>query len=341
MLIYNTVFLFLVLCALLDLADKKNFFLFTLSFIVLLILMGFRGNGGDDFLVYQQYFNSLPIILYDYGVGYFYLNSFAKYFGNYEFFIFVSSLLCLSLQSFFIYSETEKPCLVLLLFYSTSFLWLDFILIRQSIAVGFFVVAISLYKNSRNKLSFLFFVFSALFHETAFFAAALFYIFSKLEKKGILIAILILLILSPFLSDILVIINNITIKNKNVELYLGEHALPSIANIAEFLMAVLAFIIIKKDDIFRNSKEYRLYKVIIIASFCILVLSYTVPTLARFLEYYRLFYFLLLTRMFMYFNLRSRYMIFIALTVYGFVRMNSFIYQFDSGFDYIFNGSSI
>ncbi|EAO9822272.1 oligosaccharide repeat unit polymerase, partial [Salmonella enterica] len=240
MLIYNAVFFLLLLCALLDLNDKRTFFLFLLPLVVLLILTGFRGNGGDDFFVYEQYFSSIPIALYNYGSGYFYLNVLVKHFGDYEFFIFISSLLCLSLQSFFIYFETKSPCIVLLLFYSTSFLWLDFILIRQSIAVGFFVIALSLYANNRIKTAFLFCVAAGLFHETAFFAATLIYVLSKLGRKNIFIFIFILFILSPFLSKGLVAINDITIKNKNIELYIGEHALPSMANIIELLIAMLS-----------------------------------------------------------------------------------------------------
>ncbi|MBN6276814.1 oligosaccharide repeat unit polymerase, partial [Escherichia coli] len=71
---------------------------------------------------------------------------------------------------------------------------------------------------------------------------------------------------------------------------------------------------------------------------CILLLSYTIPSLARFLEFFRFFYFILVVRMLMQFNVRSRYLFFVIILAYCFMRLNSFINQFDSGFDYIYNG---
>ncbi|MBW9036942.1 oligosaccharide repeat unit polymerase, partial [Escherichia coli] len=50
------------------------------------------------------------------------------------------------------------------------------------------------------------------------------------------------------------------------------------------------------------------------------------------------FYFILVVRMLMQFNVRSRYLFFVIILAYCFMRLNSFINQFDSGFDYIYNG---
>lgn len=338
MLIYNTIFVFLSFLALLDLSHKKNLLFFLFPCFILLLLTAIRGNGGDDFYVYEKYFNALPNEIFNYGYGYYSLNMFVKNFGEYPFFIIISSIICITLQAIFIYRETEKPTLVLFLFYSTSFLWLDFILIRQSISVGFFILAISFFKNNKKIFACLFLILSSLFHETTIFAGVVFYILYRAEKAGFLFTIGSVLIIAPFLSDIITIINDMTIKNNNITLYLEQRTLPSIANVIELTIAFVAFYIINKNSVFRESNEYKIYKSILYSSLCILLLSYTIPSLARFLEFFRFFYFILVVRMLMQFNVRSRYLFFVIILAYCFMRLNSFINQFDSGFDYIYNG---
>lgn len=60
------------------------FFLFPC--FILLLLTAIRGNGGDDFYVYEKYFNALPDEIFNYGYGYYSLNMFVKNFGEYPFF---------------------------------------------------------------------------------------------------------------------------------------------------------------------------------------------------------------------------------------------------------------
>lgn len=342
MIIYNIFFIFLLMFALLDLSiQRKSLLLFILPLLALFFLAGFRGNGGDDFLVYEEYFYAIPEEIYNYGYGYLGLNVIVKYFGDYSLFILISSFICISLQSIFIYHEAKSPCVILFLFYATSFLWLDFILIRQSIAVGFFIIAIIFYKKSYNGLTFLFFFFACLFHETTLFAALLFYVFSKTKGKTLFLTIVLLGVISPFFFEILTVVNNLTIRNKNISAYLSYQVLPSTANIVEFLIAALCFAFMRRQIRDDNSREYIAYQSILISSFFVLLLSYSVPTLARFLEFFRIFYLILLVRLLMQLETISRYLIFIFIVVYCFLRINSFVNQFDSGFGYIFNGISL
>lgn len=313
---------------------------FIIPCFTLLILTAFRGNGGDDFFVYEQYFNSIPDELFKYGYGYYILNIVVKDFGNYSLFIIISSTLCIILQSIFIYRESEKPCFVLFLFYSTSFLWLDFILIRQSIAVGFFIIAMVYFKNNKNILALMFLIVASIFHETAIFAGLMFYILYRVNNLGSIILVSILILIAPFLSEIISIINNLTIKNNNIDLYMNQRALPSLANIVELLVAFIVFYKIKNITTFKNEGDFKYYKSILLSSLCILILSYTIPSLARFLEYFRLFYFILLAKLLSRLNFRSRYLLLMVIVLYSLLRLNSFINQFDSGFDYIFNGSA-
>lgn len=335
-------FIFLLMFAFLDVSiQRKNLILFTLPFLALLFLAGFRGNGGDDYLVYKDYFSSLPKEIYNYGYGYLGLNVIVRFFGDYSLFIFISSFVCVLLQSIFIYHEAKSPCVVLFLFYATSFLWLDFILIRQSIAVGFFIIAIIFYKKNHNGLTFLFFFFACLFHETTLFVALLFYVFSKIKGKALFLTLVLLGVMSPFFFEILTAVNNLTIKNKNISAYLSYRVLPSAANMVEFSIAVLCFTFMRRQIRDDNSREYIAYQSILMSSFFVLLLSYSVPTLARFIEFFRFFYLILLVHLLMQLEVISRYLIFILIATYCFLRMNSFIMQFDSGFGYIFNGFSL
>lgn len=337
MLIYNIVFVFLLVLALLDISVRqKSFILFLIPLIALIILTGFRGNGGDDFIVYEKYFESVPVELYNYGYGYFNLNVAVKYFGEYKFFIFISALVCLCLQAVFIYRETNAPCLALFLFYSTSFLWLDFVLIRQSISTGFFLISILTFYRKRYVLSFIYFVLGFVFHETLLFAAIIFLIFYKLPNKTWIWLFLILILVTPFLSDILIVINDLTIKNKNISNYVSERTLPSLANAFEVLVGLGTLLLSKNKMKIYDKRWFMIYKSVVLCSFFILFVSYSVPPIARFLEYFRFFYFVLLANILMHTNLKNRYIIFFIISVYCLTRLNSFIYQFDSGFDYVF-----
>ncbi len=108
MLIYNTIFVFLSFLALLDLSHKKNLLFFLFPCFILLLLTAIRGNGGDDFYVYEKYFNALPNEIFNYGYGYYSLNMFVKNFESILFFIIISSIICITLQAIFIYRETEN-----------------------------------------------------------------------------------------------------------------------------------------------------------------------------------------------------------------------------------------
>lgn len=339
MLIYNSLLLFFVLFSVIDiLTKKKSFSLYLPILLPLIFITALRGNGGTDFSIYELYFNALPDIIYNYGYGYLALNKMVSYLGDYHLLILITSFLSISLQAYYLYKETQYPSVALLIFFSSSFILLNFILIRQAIAVGLVLAALLFYINKRVYISILLSTLSVLFHETAFFVLILFFILKK-TPRNISYTLLILLIISiPFLSDIVILLNNVTINNQNVLNYINDKTLPSLANLVEITLAGACYFWISKKELFTNNREKNIYYSILVSSIIILILSYSIQPIARFIEYYRIVYIVLYIKVLSNLNNSNKLILFLLIVIYCTARLNSFLYQFDNGFEYIFHG---
>ncbi|EPV3841442.1 EpsG family protein [Morganella morganii] len=339
MMIYNLLLLFIIFISSIEfLKKKKSLSLFVPIVILLITITALRGNGGSDFIVYEKYFQSLPNELYNYGYGYLFLNKFTAYFGDYHLLIIITSVISISLQSIYIYKETRYPSITFLILYSTSFILLNFILIRQAIAIGFILLSFLFYKKEKNVPSLLFAIIAITFHETAIFVLLLFIAIEKSPKVISYIFIISIIMAVPFFKDIILLVNELTINNKNLLGYINEKSLPSSANLIEVSLAIICYIILKNRKIFSNERECHIYYSIIVSSIIILILSYSIQPLARFLEYYRIIFFILYIKLFEHLNNNSKIIFFIMLLLYCIARLNSFIIQYDNGFEYIFYG---
>lgn len=339
MIIYNLLLLSIIFISSIELLKKKkSLSLFVPIVIILITITALRGNGGSDFIVYEKYFQSLPNEIYNYGYGYLFLNKATAYFGDYHLLIIITSIISITLQSIYIYNETRYPSITFLIFFSTSFILLNFILIRQAIAIGFILLSFLFYKKEMSILSFLFSILAIIFHETAIFVLILFIAIEKSPKVISYIFIISIIMIIPFFKDIAIVINELTINNQNILIYINEKSLPSSANLIETSLAIICYITLKNRKKFPNERECHIYYSIIVSSITILILSYSIQPLARFLEYYRIIFFILYIKFFEQLNNSSKIIFFIILLLYCTARLNSFIIQYDNGFEYIFYG---
>ena len=147
----------------LNLLKLSNFF-YAIALFLLSIFSGIRFEVGPyDWLGYQQFFNKLNLNnnifeLYtkenqQFEVGYYLLNYLVKYFdGDYRL-IFISSSLFLS---YTLYKFTKNFSInrfyILTIYIGYGYYVLNFAQVRQSIAIGFFILGCNFYLFHRGKI---------------------------------------------------------------------------------------------------------------------------------------------------------------------------------------------
>ncbi|HCW0181682.1 TPA: EpsG family protein [Citrobacter freundii] len=300
------------------------------------IFVGIRSVGGTDYDVYKLYFESIPDAIYSYGLGYFGLNYVVKYFfNNFNLLIAVSGIFAVIMQGWFFYKNSNKPTLCLMMFYAVSFIWLDMVLIRQSIAAGLLLIAIDFFFKRKNLLALIFLIFATSFHEVTVVIAIAGVILYKIDTRHYIKILLASVISLWWLKIIVVYLNQSILHNGNIEAYLNEPPFISGSVLIDFLFACFIYFLSAKQRALIHTKENKLYQVIIVLGIGVLIISYLLPVMARLSEYIKFFYILMtvsyISRQDKIFN---KLLLFVALLIYCAVRLNIFLTQFDGGFIY-------
>lgn len=180
--IYNILFLYLLLISFLDFFNNerlKNIFFYA-SFMLLVLFGGLRFDTGWDYPGYQYYYEKVPIITdlfthyTDFSSIYFepgfkLLMSLLKFIGvNFQGLIFIINLITTWLFFVFI-NRTGKflnyKNVMVLLYFSTVFLYTNFSVLRQGIAIGIWLLSLN-YLNKNNLKYYIFVLIGCLFHYT-------------------------------------------------------------------------------------------------------------------------------------------------------------------------------
>jgi hypothetical protein len=140
-------------------------YLYGFLFLSLGVFGGIRFQTGMDWPAYKEYFEQIDLssgpfdsyfsnlVNLKFEIGYFYLNYYLKLLGfTYSAVFFVSSLFCV----YCVYKFTSQYLLnkfyILTIYISYSFLILHFAQVRQSLAIGVFLLACTHYVKHQNKL---------------------------------------------------------------------------------------------------------------------------------------------------------------------------------------------
>lgn len=335
--IFNLFFFMIIPMAMLELmCSKKNIVIFSFSLMIMIALAGARSIGGSDYYVYQTYFDSIPQSIYSYGVGYYYLNLIVKELGgNFNSLVMVCSILSMSMQGIFFYRNAEKPVLCLIIFFALSFLWLDMVLIRQSIAAGLLLLSIDSWLRNNKTIALVLTCLATLFHETAAVMAimivVMFYIDTKYYIKTLIICMISLLWLKVFMM----LINNAFIHNGNVDAYLNEPSSISGALLLDFSFTLFTYLLLRKYQEIISPKHYKLFQAALFLGVIFIGSSIILPVMARLNDYIKVIYILIFSSYIANVNkIEMKGAYFSIVILYCLFRLNVFITGFDGGFIY-------
>ena len=169
MAIYLIPFLFFALLAVLYqlrlLRLDRTFY--GLALLAIGLFGGLRFETAQDWPAYETFFQGIdlsqnPIALYfdegivkpQFEIGFYLLNYIVKYFGGtYSVVFLIASLFCAYAVYCFTYRLAVNRFYILSIYVSYSFLILHFAQVRQSIAIGFFLLGCDYYLRHRGKLT--------------------------------------------------------------------------------------------------------------------------------------------------------------------------------------------
>lgn len=210
--IYNYLFIYFVFVSLLENFNNRNLnkYLFFISFIILVIFGGIRFDTGWDYPGYQYYYEIIPGILEfisnynDYSYIYFepgfkiLISLFKSFDLDFSIFIFTVNLITTFLFFVFINKVSKYSGyrnLIVLLYFSTVFLFSNFSVLRQGIAIGIWLCSLFYCKDNVYKYLFLVFI-ASLFHYSVsiFFIIPLLLSLNWNIKRVLLVSIIVLII---------------------------------------------------------------------------------------------------------------------------------------------------
>lgn len=176
MLVYILVILSVVIISLIELIFKKKINVSIYAFIgfILIILSAFRGELGNDTVVYLSFFQNLDFsnvtfYLLQFEIGFVYLSLLIKQiFNNDVFYISSIALISISLKMKYVYKISPLPAISLFTLVSAYFLALDMGQIRQGIALSLIFIALYHYLKENKKLFYFFVLIATFFHISAF-----------------------------------------------------------------------------------------------------------------------------------------------------------------------------
>lgn len=265
---YLYLFFFIALIAFFDLFIefryvRKHFYLCVV--IVLVLFSGFRGYGvGTDDLNYIDIFNSSPSLsdwfsgkyVYNYSdsfiePGYLFLNSSIKLLSsNSRWLIFIVALFSIGIASYNYYKYSEYSFLVLLMFFSHTFLYRDMNQIRSALAAALGLFLFTYIPKKQNLKSFIT-ITACLSIHLASISYLIGYLFSKLKPgKWILIFLVIFGLIVGYLNLSSVLLGMIPSANvlalklidySQNELFVNSVSLLDLTNIKNIMIMIIVF----------------------------------------------------------------------------------------------------
>lgn len=269
---YIILFVVIAICSTMNLfiSKKKLKYLYLMCIIYLIIFAGFRdGIGGYDVHNYAYYFQQVKpineivslndIINYRFEVLYTVINSIIKTFTtDYRIVLLVCSIVSITCISIFNYKYSYYPFFSLLYFLYKLFLYGNMVVVRQSIAIGIFLISIKYIKENKFIKYLIFNIFGACFHSSALILIPIFFIRNiNFKKIGLvklsIISGVILLISGPLLRFMSFILGYILPQSIANKLYAysayAYFTKTSLLNIVEILgIVILLSIFYKKDN---------------------------------------------------------------------------------------------
>lgn len=299
--------------------------------IFLIIINGTRTWGGDDLIVYENYYQNLSLAKLQYGIGFETLVDVSNKLGlNFKDFIFGTAFFIIPIQLIFFVKSTKFPVTATFIFFMMGFIWLDQILVRQSLAACFILISVMCYLSGRRYISMVGILCASLFHASALIAYTFWEFINKFKKTRFGITLLTIIVLSLISNSYIYDIVNEYIHyiSPNILNYIENNEGIAITKVIDFIVALILYLVGRRNY---TVNENNLYSGVFFISGIILLISYKISAATRFLEYSNLFYAVVIARYFYKKPIKSKIIIFLFFYIYAIARIYYFTMVFDGG----------
>lgn len=175
---------------------SKNVFFIFVTFILLVVISGFRGNMGTDYLSYQyiyEYeirFTNFKNILASHEMGYAMLQKIVGELSNYNIVWLMTTLAIITIFSYYKFWIKKSECfwLTLVLLLSLGSYYTSFNTTRQFMVAAMFLLCIKYIENKNIVMYLISILFLSLFHQSAIYMIPMYFIFriNWFDKKYII-----------------------------------------------------------------------------------------------------------------------------------------------------------
>ncbi|ROI02645.1 MULTISPECIES: EpsG family protein [unclassified Chryseobacterium] len=294
------VYIMIILIVLFFLALKvKNTIIVVLFLIIVATLRNYTvGVDTNNYLINYKYeieLYRIPQLIKKIEIGWLYLNAFVKeYFQEFRMILFVSSILTLLPLSYVFRRETKSPLLTFLFYILLFYYFFSFSIMRQAIAVSFFVLAVHFLVKGKQLKFFLYVGIGALFHYSILALIPITFILKKINLSYFWYSTILIITFFIGFSGVLDLAKSYLAllpfeKYANYEGYNADVTFNRIANYIFIVPKILLFIYIfyytKKYNLYNNVIQMKLFWVGII----VLNLFLSVPQVSRFTYYLTIF----------------------------------------------------
>ena len=302
---------------------KFSWIHFSLVFIILVLVAGLRYRLGPDTISYMALFenSAIPIskitinnILNSrYQPGWVVLESFCKEFDSFVLFQFLITIVFHVCLFYFVFTFTVLRFTYLLLYFSIAYLYLATDVLRESLAIGFFLLGLK-YLLNRDFFKYTgFILIASLFHFYALFWLVLVPVYlNKASKIISILFIIISVLIFSFYNDVTERLNFVlTNIGFLVDFGFANEVAPKMTalGLSYYLMKLLAICIVffNLKKVFKEIKKKTViefyYFVCIIYIVLIVIRITAIPFIERFFNYINLFFVLILVEwLYHYFN---------------------------------------
>ena len=306
-----------------------NKFLLISITICLTILTGTRTWGGEDLDNYRAFFENIDSSVISYGIFYEALNRFAIFLNlTFDQFLLILAAIVIPPQAYFFHKFCRYPSTALFLFYALNFIWLDHILIRQSIASVFILFAASLYIAGKSIGSAVSVAVATLFHASALLFSTMSVAMLSNIYIRTLFAVLFIVFSITLFNAPHAWIESMPGLSPNIPRYLTESEGTAVSNLLETFIAILLFY---KTQSHYSPRERTLFTAILFSTLVVLLLSYIIAPAARFLDYSKLFFVIIIIRYLESKPSQLRPVLALPIYFYGIAKIYHFCMTFDGG----------
>lgn len=291
---------------------NKNFH-YNTAFTILVLLSALRYRMAPDTVAYERMFNSDAVPLSGltfellmngkYQPLWILINSIAKSLGNYIYLQFITAII-LNLTIFHFFKKCSTKWFTCILFYYlVDYFYFNMEIVRESLAVGFFLIAIISFNNTKIWKTYFYITIAFMFHFYAIILYSIpFFLSKKISSKLKLIFLILLFIIVYNAENVILTVAGYLVNIIAVDITFYDLVQFDISYLGylfyflKILPILVIFILYKKKELPNVTIEkHILYNLSYVYIFIILIRITTIPHIERLSNYFVMFIIVMLT----------------------------------------------